>query len=206
MKKLVMEFLGTFFFLLTIASGGSAFAIGAMLAVWIYIGGYISGGNYNPMVSLALFLRGRLSLNEMFSYWGAQVAGGIVAYLTAVFIRGGFPIPAPVEGISLFQAGFVEIGLAFTLAMIILVAATSRIANLGHIAGFAIGFTIPAIAAIGGNVTGALANPAIAIGSHVTSFLFGGPADFVAMAMYIGAALIGGALAAYAYRYFYGVE
>ncbi len=204
MKKLVMEFLGTFFFLLAISSGGSPFAVGAMLAIWVYIGAYISGANYNPMVSLALFLRGRLSSREMFAYWVAQVAGGIAAYFVPHFVGLGGVSHFP--SIPLLSAGLVEIGLAFVLALIILVAATSRAAHLGHIAGFAIGFTIPAIAAIGGGITGALANPAIAISSHVVAAVVGGPFNFVVMLTYVVSALVGGALAAYAYRYFYGIE
>ena len=60
MKRPVMEFLGTFL-IFTIAMTSNSFAIAAMLMAWVYIGGYISGGHYNPMVSLAVALRGRLA-------------------------------------------------------------------------------------------------------------------------------------------------
>lgn len=52
MKKLIMEFLGTFFFILTIAMTSNPFAIAAMLMALVYIGGNVSGAHYNPMVSL----------------------------------------------------------------------------------------------------------------------------------------------------------
>ena len=56
MRRLIIEFLGTFFLILTIALTGNAIAIAAMLMAWIYIGGYISGGHYNPAVSLGVYL------------------------------------------------------------------------------------------------------------------------------------------------------
>ncbi|MBA3763176.1 MAG: aquaporin, partial [Chthoniobacterales bacterium] len=68
MNKYITEFLGTFFLVLTIgctgigASSGviAPLAIGAALMVMIYAGGHISGGHYNPAVTLAVWIRGRV--------------------------------------------------------------------------------------------------------------------------------------------------
>ena len=54
-------------------------AIGSALMIMVYAGGHVSGGHYNPAVTLAVWLRGRCPQSDVLPYWGAQVAGGIVA-------------------------------------------------------------------------------------------------------------------------------
>ena len=78
-KKLLVEFLGTLFFLYVIVATGSPIAIGAALAIAIMVGGKISGGNFNPAVSIMMFMNGKLSMPELLPYVVAQVAGGLVA-------------------------------------------------------------------------------------------------------------------------------
>jgi glycerol uptake facilitator-like aquaporin len=80
MQKYLVEFLGTLFFLYVILATGDAFAIGAALAVVILIGGSISGGNFNPAVTLMMFYAGKLPQKDVMPYIVAQVAGGLAAY------------------------------------------------------------------------------------------------------------------------------
>tara|TARA_X000000950_G_C13580115_1_gene523126 strand:+ start:75 stop:347 length:273 start_codon:yes stop_codon:yes gene_type:complete len=79
LKKLVVEFLGTLFFLYVILATGSPIAIGAALAIAILVGGSISGGNFNPAVSIMMHMNGKLPMAELLPYIVAQVAGGLVA-------------------------------------------------------------------------------------------------------------------------------
>src|SRR5512147_1184177 len=85
MRKYVAEFIGTFFLVLTVCgavqshSSVAPVAIGGVLAAMIFAGGHISGGHFNPAVTLAVFLRGRLSLGEVPWYWGAQLLAGAAA-------------------------------------------------------------------------------------------------------------------------------
>jgi aquaporin Z len=202
MKKLLMEFLGTFFLVLTIAMTGNPFAIAAMLMAWVYIGGYISGGHYNPAVSLAVAARGRLAWHELPWYWLAQVLGGIAAYLLTAHLRGAISIPMPGHNVTLGQAFIMEILLAFVLALVVLVVATSERLKIGHIFGFAIGFTIPALAYLGGPISGGLFNPAIALGANIVGALKGMTISWEHLFMYVIGALVGGLLAACAYKYF----
>ena len=58
---------------------GNAIAIGAAMAIIVMIGGHISGGNFNPAVSVAMVAAGRLSSSELLPYIMAQIAGGLVA-------------------------------------------------------------------------------------------------------------------------------
>jgi aquaporin Z len=92
-QKYAAELLGTFVLVFggttaIVAATGTGlqlvvipFAFGLALLAGLYAFGEVSGGHYNPAVSLAMFLDGRLSSTELVRYWGAQFAGGIVAAL-----------------------------------------------------------------------------------------------------------------------------
>jgi aquaporin Z len=77
MNKYLVEFLGTLFLVFVIFATGNYLAIGAALAVAIMLGGAISGGAFNPAVSIALMYAGRLPRSELIPYIVAQVAGGL---------------------------------------------------------------------------------------------------------------------------------
>jgi aquaporin Z len=78
-QKLVVEFLGTVFFLYVILAVGHPLAIGLALALAIMVGGKISGGHFNPAVSVMMVGANKLKMNEAAPYILAQVAGGLVA-------------------------------------------------------------------------------------------------------------------------------
>lgn len=80
MNNILVEFIGTFFFLYVIIVTGNAFAIGAALTVAIMIGGPISGGHFNPAVSIMMTVAGKLPTNEVLPYIIAQIAGGLAAF------------------------------------------------------------------------------------------------------------------------------
>ena len=79
MNAYIVEFLGTLFFLYVILATGNALAIGAALALAILVGGAISGGMYNPAVTIMMAAAGKLPNNEVLPYILSQVAGGLVA-------------------------------------------------------------------------------------------------------------------------------
>ena len=79
LNKYLVEFLGTMFFLYVILATGSALPIGLALAVAIMVGGKISGGNFNPAVSVMMAAAGKLSKKDLVPYIIAQVAGGLAA-------------------------------------------------------------------------------------------------------------------------------
>jgi len=78
-NKYLVEFLGTLFFIYVILATGNAIAIGTALAIAIMVGGPISGGMFNPAVSIAMVAAGKLSSSDLVPYILAQVAGGLVA-------------------------------------------------------------------------------------------------------------------------------
>ncbi len=73
------EFTGTFLLLLSILATGNAIIIGATLAVIILLIGATSGGHVNPAVSLAMYIKGALSMNELMMYVASQTLGGVAA-------------------------------------------------------------------------------------------------------------------------------
>ncbi len=79
MNKYIVEFLGTLFLVFIILTTGNYLAIGAALAVAILIGGSISGGSFNPAVTLALFASGKLASGDVIPYIVAELAGGLAA-------------------------------------------------------------------------------------------------------------------------------
>ena len=77
--KYLVEFLGTFVFLSVILMVGKPIPIVVTLLAMIYLGGSISGGHFNPAVSVMMFLKKTLSRNDMLLYILAQVLGGFCA-------------------------------------------------------------------------------------------------------------------------------
>src|SRR5262245_38346230 len=103
MNKYIAEFIGTFFLVLTIGctviGAGSGviapLAIGAALMVMVYAGGHISGGHYNPAVTLGILIRGKVQPVDVVPYWIAQFAGAAAAALiVSKIFRAGVGVTA----------------------------------------------------------------------------------------------------------------
>jgi aquaporin Z len=97
MNKYLVEFIGTFFLVLTIGctviSRGSGvippLAIGSVLTVMIFAGGHISGGHYNPAVTLGVWLRGKCETKDVAPYMIFQIMGALLAASVVRFLKGG---------------------------------------------------------------------------------------------------------------------
>lgn len=202
MKRLFMEFLGTFFLVFTIIMTGNPLAIGAMLMAWVYIGGHISGAHYNPLVSFAFAIRGRFGWEYFLSYAGVQILAGVAAFLFASFFYGQIALPTPGQDVTLLQALFIEILLSFVFAYVVLTVTSTKRFRSSEIYGFAIGFTILALAILGTPLSGGLFNPAISLGSLVVGLFQGAVVVWPNILMYVGGALTGGLIAALSYDYF----
>ena len=164
MKKVITEFIGTFFLVMGAILGGG---LGAALAlmIMIYAGGHISGGHYNPAVSLAVWIRGRMSAGEMLGYWMSQFAGAILAALvvTNVFnTEGTSACIIPDDGI--IKGLIAEIIGTFALAYVVLNVATAKGTAGNSFYGIAIGGTVLAMATVIGKYSGGAYNPAVAVG------------------------------------------
>lgn len=205
MRNLVTEFIGTFFLVFTVCLTVTGevpmapLAIGCSLMVMVYMGGHISGGHYNPAVSLAVLLRGKMSGKDFIPYVVAQVLGAIVAaYLSSVIFGRTIPI-APSANASVVAALLVEILFTFALALVVLNVATHPDVKGNSFYGLAIGFTIVVAAFAGGGISGGAFNPAVGTGITVVHALLGG-GSFASWWLYLVGPFVGGALAAVVYK------
>jgi aquaporin Z len=202
MRRYVMEFIGTFFLVFTVClavrtTEFAPLAIGAVLTAMVFAGGHISGAHYNPAVTLAVFLRGRLDAKDVLPYMGAQVLGAVAAaLLTFVPFNRLSQSDLNLSGRELVAASLVELLFTFALAFVVLNVATSKSHPNNSFYGLAIGFTVMAGAFAVGPVSGGAFNPAVGIALSVT-----GIAPWAMLLIYIPATLLGGAGAAYAFRY-----
>lgn len=200
-RKLIVEFIGTFFLVLTIgqtvvgATAGSAaaalapVAIGSALMVMIYAGGHISGGHYNPAVTLAVWLRGKCTTAEMPAYMVVQVLGAVVAAFTVLFLKGNPKLPDP-SNPNVAAALVAEFLFTFALCYVVLNTATAKGTAGNSNYGLAIGFTVLTGAFAVGSISGGAFNPAVAVG--VTLMKLSAPANIW---IFLVADFLGGAVA-----------
>ena len=170
-KKLVAEFIGTFTLIFvgagSIMTGkadllGVALAHGLAIAVMIAAVGGISGGHFNPAVTLGFFATKRISIQKAAQYWVAQLLGAAVAAWTLKSVYGSMAGSvggaALAEGVSPTKALLAEtIG---TLLLMVVIMGTAVDKRGSFAAGFPIGLTITAVIFVVGPMTGAALNPA----------------------------------------------
>ncbi len=218
-RALLAEACGTFWFFLIGAGAivtnaatngavgllGIALAHGLALSVAISSFGAISGGHFNPAVTLGLAVAKKHPWERVPTYWGAQLAGSLLA---AIFLRAIFDfVPAAMElsklgtpqvapGVTLLSAMVIEAVL--TLFLMWAVFGTAVSPNAPKIAGFGIGLTVVADILMGGPLTGASMNPARWFGPAVVS------RHLVDGAVHIIGPLLGAAIGGISYLYIFG--
>src|SRR5438309_3036580 len=200
-RKYAVELIGTFIFLFTIAASvlsGSALApvaIGAVLMVMIYAGGHISGGHYNPAVTIAALVRGRIGVADAIGYWIAQLIGGLLAMSLARWVIDPAQVKTlALSGHLLIAAFIVELLFTFALCYVVLNVATSKDHPNNSFYGLAIGFTVATGAIAVGAISGGVFNPAVAL-SGATIGLFA----WSTLWAYLVAQIIGGTAAGLAF-------
>ena len=172
-RKLVVEFLGMFLFVFTVGmatnkAGAGALAplaIGSVLMVMVFAGGHISGGHFNPAVSTAVLLRGRMAANEFGRLRRDAVRRGRDRGFRGALV-GGKEAHAVVA--SSGKMLVVEFLFTFALAWVVLNVATASGTDGNSFYGLAIGFTVVTGAFAVGGISGGAFNPAIALGAMVT--------------------------------------
>jgi len=222
MKKLVAEFIGTFWLVLGgcgsavlaaafpelgIGFVGVSFAFGLTVLTMIYAVGHISGAHFNPAVSFGLWAGGRFDKKDLLPYIGAQVLGGIagasVLYLIASgkpgfevggFASNGFGESSP-GGYSMTAALVTEVVMTFMFLIVILGATHSK-APKGF-AGIAIGLALTLIHLISIPVTNTSVNPA----RSTSQAIFAGGAAVDQLWLFWIAPIVGAILAGLVYKF-----
>ncbi|NOT37593.1 MAG: porin [Saprospiraceae bacterium] len=207
-KRLVVEFIGSFFISLVVCMTAysanpqfAALASGFVLAGLMYASGHLSGAHFNPAVSIAVFLRGKMNLNVVPMYILSQCAGSIVAAIIALLLISNQTITPihleskPLEGIL---AEFIG---TFAIVYVLLNVATSKVTLGNDYYGIAIGLTLTACSFALGGVSGAAFNPAVSL-----AICFSKISTFSNLWIYWVGEILGGVLAAVVFLFLNGKE
>ena len=174
MNKYIAEFIGTFFLVLTIGCTGigagagviAPLAIGAALMVMVFAGGHISGGHYNPAVTLGVLIRGKVNAADVVPYMLAQfVAAALAAMIVIKFLRAGAAVTPITPHVG--PALLAEFLFTFALVYVVLNAATAEGTSGNSFYGLAIGMTVMTGAFAVGDISGGAFNPAVAVGISI---------------------------------------
>ena len=200
-KALIVEFVGTFFLVLTvgltvIGPGAGPFApmaIGSVLMVMVYAGGHISGAHYNPAVTLGVWMRGKCETKNVVPYMVVQIVAGLIAAAAVKFFRGDAPVVA--ANPDVLKALLNELLFTFALVYVVLNTATSSTNAGNSYYGLAIGFTLFVGSYAGGAISGGAYNPAVAFGISTM-----GLSSWGNIWIFLVANFLGGAIAAWVYK------
>jgi MIP family channel proteins len=179
---------------------GVAISFGLVIMFGIYAVGHISGAHFNPAVTFAFALTRHFPWPRTVAYWGAQVAGALLA---AALLRAslgniadtGATLPSGSQG----QSFLWEIVLSAFLMFVILAVATDTRA-VGEAAALAIGGTVLLDAMFGGPISGASMNPARSLAPALVS------GNLHALWIYLLAPVLGAALGGLAYQFVRGEQ
>jgi aquaporin Z len=201
-RNYVVEVIGTFFLVFTVAvsvlthSAYTPLAAGAVLMVMVYAGGHISGGHYNPAVTMAALWRGRIGLANASAYWIVQFAAAVIAgVLARAVVNPAAVTTLHLSGHALSATAVVEFLFTFALCYVVLNVATSKDQPGNSFFGLAIGFTVLAGAFAVGGISGGAFNPAVTLGAAV-----GGLFAWSTLWVYIAVQAAAGIAAGLAFR------
>ncbi|MEO0018957.1 MAG: hypothetical protein RLZZ522_2240 [Verrucomicrobiota bacterium] len=205
----VVEFIGTFFLVFTVCAAavlGTAgpmapVAIGLVLAIMIYGGGHISGGHFNPAVTLGVCLRGKCDFKDLPFYWGAQIVAAVVAVLVARATVPDATVEVAKLSDKIVPVVIAEFLFTFALVWTVLNAATAKATAGNSFYGFAIGGIVMVGAFTVGSISLGAFNPAVATGLAVIGKL---PVGM--LALYIGTQLVAGFVAATLFKLLAGPQ
>mmetsp|Transcript_73174 Transcript_73174/g.114545 ORF Transcript_73174/g.114545 Transcript_73174/m.114545 type:complete len:470 (+) Transcript_73174:59-1468(+) len=218
--RLVAEFTGTFLLVFTVGCNilgqtpvWAGVSIACVLMVMIYSFGLISGGHFNPAVSVALAIAKAMgqknmkndpenSLKEAAMYSGVQIGGAILAGLSYFALFGHTFNLAPAKEFSFAIAGVCELLYTFMLCFVVFNVAVASKVKSNEYYGLAIGFVVVAGAYGAGAVSGGCFNPAVALGIDLTSVHLG----FGHSLIYVLFELVGAALAAVVYKVVHPID
>jgi aquaporin TIP len=183
LRRSVAEFVGAFA-LIFVGVGstiygnivGVAFAHGLVIAVMASAVGHISGGHFNPAVTLGFLVTRRMAVSLAAAYWIAQLLGALLAALLLKWVLPGTAVEGIHDGAPSLQNGLnggegvvVEAVLTFFLVWVIFATAADPRGAFKQIAGLAIGLTITLDVLMGGGLTGAVMNPARSLGPEIAA-------------------------------------
>ena len=200
MGKYFMEFIGTFFLVFTVGmtviepSAGplAPLAIGAVLMVMVYTGRHISGGHYNPAVTLSVLVRGRIQGMDAINFMVVQIVAGFAAAMVVGFLKPDVALnPIQHDVVNSLIAEFL---FTFALCFVFLNTTTAKSTEGNSYFGLAIGATVMVGAYAVEYISGSAFNPAVAFGISLM-----GITAFTHIWIYLVACFLGGGVAGWAF-------
>lgn len=219
-QKLTAEVIGTFILVFGVIGAaifssantgllGVAFALGLAVLVGVYAFGPISGGHFNPAVTLGLAVAGRFAWKDVLGYIVAQIVGGILASVVLL----GILATGPKFDILVFRSvstGYGELSpggfglgsfliaeiVATAVFLFVILGVTSAGRSAANLAPLAIGLTLTVLVLVAGPVSNGSFNPARSIATAI----FGGPEALIQLWASIVAPIVGALLAGVIYK------
>jgi len=210
----IVELIGTAMLTFTVGCSGltqsgspstkefGGLSIGFSLIVLVFLGGHISGGHYNPAVTMGVLLtmRSKISPSKAVGYILVQLLGSLLgAALVNVCTGGGLFGPQVGDGYSLINGIVSEIIATFLLVSVVLNVATTQAQENNSFFGLAIGLTVACMAIAVGGISGGAFNPAVGTGPHILRWMVNG-SGYKSFWIYWVGPLLGAALAALLFR------
>lgn len=208
----ISEFVGTFFLVLTIGynvlqrTALAPISIGAILMAMIFATGKVSGGHFNPAVTLGVLMRDKLDSTSALAYVASQLCGGVLAGCVYMNLLGATFTLAPGTGYSMAAAASAEMFFSAALVFVVLSVATTAQDDGNCYYGLAIGFTVMAAAFAIGPISGCSLNPAVTSGVMLSHLIHTGDMSVSHWLVYTVAPLIGSVLAVLLFRIIRGAE
>ncbi|MEZ4826178.1 MAG: aquaporin [Bacteroidia bacterium] len=204
MKSYLTEFIGTVLLVLTIglANGSGSIlapvAVGAALMALTYMGSHLSGAHYNPAITLAAYIRGKIAVKEAGIYWLVQFVGAIAGgFLGGMLVQDDaftFHL-SPANSASVVEVLLTELLFTFVLTLVFMNVMYAEKTKGNSYFGLAIGFVYLAGIFAGGPVSGGVFNPAAGLGPNLAT------QNFTPIWIYLIAPLAGAALAGFVSRF-----
>jgi aquaporin Z len=200
MQKHIVEFVGTFLLALAVSMSANPIAIGLMLMALIYAGGHVSGGHFNPAISVGAFMRGKLSMEDLIWYCGAQLLGALLGlWVFGVITEAIFSPDSPVEIVQSILPLGIEALLSALFVLVALTVVYHERYRTHAIQGVAIGLSLVAVLS---TAPFGIVNPAIAGAAVVWNILQGGTfAGIAPILVFVLGPVLGGAAAAVSYGF-----
>ena len=201
MQAYVTEAVGTFFLVMVFGISGDPLTVGLTLMALVYIGYPNSGAHFNPAISLAFFLKKKLSLSDLFAYIFCQVVGAFFAsFLIFEFANSVFYLEPPIDT-DLYEQVFSEVFFAAIFVSVMLSLTLSNLHRKNQFMGLIVGLTFTGMLMAASPVSADVLNPAFSAGTALFDLVKGGD-SYIYSILFIMSPLTGGAIAAFTSSYF----
>jgi glycerol uptake facilitator-like aquaporin len=199
MSKFYSEFIGVFFLIVAIGLTANVIAVGIILAALVYFASDLSGGHFNPAISIAAWIADEINTKQFIRYISAQCLGALLGSFLVWWLSGTTYSIQPDQSTS--TVAFITVEFLFTLLFVLvflfMMYPVRKRRNPAY--GLVVGFTFAACLVITDPITGTGLNPVLSAAFIFTDFINHGYSYYYLL-VYILSPLLGGLGAVYIYK------